>query len=165
MSGSQHSNGHGDAVLQAVRFQQGDESALAFFFREFHPALSLYACRWVENRSIAEEIAADAFIKTWKLCWKLDSYAAIRAYLYKTVRRDCIHSIKKEKRRAAFHKANPALTVSEESPYNDTVRGEVHRLVYSALRDLSPSNRKILVMHFLEGKNHWPDRQRAQSSS
>src|SRR5258708_840146 len=69
----------------AQLFQEGEEIALNFFFRELHPALALFANRWVNNRSLAEEIAADAFIKTWKMHRKLDSYPSIRAYLYKVV--------------------------------------------------------------------------------
>jgi RNA polymerase sigma-70 factor, ECF subfamily len=65
----------------ASSFQRGEEKALAFFYHEFHPVLSLYANRWVEDRSIAEEIASGALVKTWQMHWKLDSYGAIQAYL------------------------------------------------------------------------------------
>lgn len=136
----------------ASLFQQGDEQALAFFFREFHPALALFASRWVQSRSIAEEIAADAFVKTWKMHWKLSSYLAIRTYLYKTVRRDSQLALKREQRRTEIHKLSQPPEITNDTPFDQTVRSEVYRLIHSALRNLSPGNRKVLTMHYLEGK-------------
>lgn len=136
----------------AAAFQQGDEQALAFFYREFYPALALYANRWVENRSIAEEIASDALVKIWKMHWKLDSYLAIRAYLYKTVRRDSQLALKREQRRTEIHRQSQPQVVTNDTPFHHLVRCEVYRLIHTALKDLSPANRKVITMHFLEGK-------------
>ncbi|MCA6438767.1 MAG: sigma-70 family RNA polymerase sigma factor [Chitinophagaceae bacterium] len=136
----------------AHAFQQGDEQALAFFYHEFHPVLSLHAHRLVEDRSIAEEIAAEALVKTWKMHWKLDSYGAIRAYLYKIVHRDSLSYIRKEKKRTAMHQqSQPPQTVSD-TPFDHVVRCEVYRTIHTALKDLSPANRKVIIMHYLEGK-------------
>ena len=136
----------------AHAFQQGDEQALAFFYHEFHPVLSLHAYRLVEDRSIAEEIAAEALVKTWKMHWKLDSYGAIRAYLYKIVHRDSLAYIRKEKKRTAMHQqSQPPQTVSD-TPFDHVVRSEVYRIIHTALKDLSPANRKVIIMHYLEGK-------------
>lgn len=136
----------------AQAFQQGDEQALAYFYHEFHPTLALYAHRWVEDRSIAEEIASEALVKTWKMHWKLDSYGAIRAYLYKIVQRDSLAYIRKEKKRTAMHQqSQPSQSISD-TPFDHVVRSEVYRIIHTALKDLSPANRKVIVMHYLEGK-------------
>lgn len=136
----------------AAAFQQCDEQALAFFYREFHPALSLYANRWVENRSIAEEIASDALVKTWKMHWKLHSYGAIRAYLYKIVQRDSLAYILKEKKRTAMHQQSRPSQFTSDTPFDHIVRSEVYRIIHTALKDLSPANRRVIIMHYLEGK-------------
>lgn len=136
----------------AHAFQQGDEQALAFFYHEFHPVLSLHAHRLVEDRSIAEEIAAEALVKTWKMHWKLDSYGAIRAYLYKIVHRDSLAYIRREKKRAVMHQQSlPPQSISD-TPFDHVVRSEVYRIIHTALKDLSPANRKVIIMHYLEGK-------------
>lgn len=136
----------------AQAFQKGDEQALAFFYREFHPVLSLHAHRWVEDRSIAEEIASEALVKTWKMHWKLDSYGAIRAYLYKIVQRDSLDYIRKEKKRTAMHQqSQPSQSISD-TPFDHVVRSEVYRIIHTALKDLSPANRKVIKMHYFEGK-------------
>ena len=101
---------------------------------------------------MAEEIAADAFIKTWKMHWKLDSYPAIRAYLYKTVHRDCVHALKKEKKRNETHHQSGMPVVTNDTPFEHMVRSEVYRLIHSALKDLSAGNQKVVKMYYLEGK-------------
>ncbi len=141
-----------DQSEMALRFQQGDESALCFFYEEFHAALSLYANRWMQDRSIAEEIASTAFIKIWKMHWKLSEHDAIRAYLYKIVQRDCVRALKQE---TARHKRNAELQVPDvnnETPLHQLIRAEVYRNIYAALKELSPGSRTVLTMHYLDGK-------------
>ncbi len=139
-------------VEAALAFQQGDEKALAFFYREFHPALSLYANRSLQNRLLAEEIASGAFIKVWKMHCKLDSYEAIRAYLYTIVRHDCERTLKQEYKRAKLHKEAEFSTVINDTPHDNLVRIEVYRIIHSALKNLSPGSRRVLTMHYIDGK-------------
>lgn len=140
------------AVEYALAFQQGDEKALAFFYGQFHPALSHYANRLLQNRSIAEEIASEAFIKIWRMHSKLSNYHVIRSYLYKTVHRECLHTIRKKRKMAEIHQNASRLTPPVDTPFDNLVRSEVYRIIHAALKDLSPANRKVIVMHFLEGK-------------
>lgn len=137
----------------ALLFQQGDEQALAFFYREFHAALALYAFRWVENIAIAEEIASDAFIKTWKMHWKLDNYYAIRSYLYKTVLRDSQRVRRQELKRATLSKDSILSNdLNGDTPIDHLLRIETYRIIHRALEELSPGTRRVLTMHFIEGK-------------
>jgi RNA polymerase sigma-70 factor (ECF subfamily) len=137
----------------ALLFQQGEESALSFFYEEFFPALTLFASRWVRSREIAEEIASEAFIKTWKMHHKLGSFAAIRAYLYRTVCRDSLRAEKREQRRERLHNLVGADVILLDTPFQHLVRSEAYRQVHAAIRELSPGYRKIITMHFLEGKS------------
>ncbi len=136
----------------ALGFHQGDEKALAYFYREFHPALSLYANKLLQNRAIAEEIASEALIRIWRIHSELSNYHVIRSYLYKTVHRECVHTIKKKKKIAEVHQDASRLTQPVATPFDNLVRSEVYRIIHAALKDLSPANRKVITMHFLEGK-------------
>lgn len=137
----------------ALLFQQGEEQGLAFFYREFLPALSLYANKWVMDFSIAEEIASSAFIKIWKNHHKLDSYGAIRAYLYKTVYHGAMDYLRKEKSRNRVEEAVAVPDISFNSPYDHLIRTETYRLVHAALKELSPGSQQIISMYYLEGKS------------
>ena len=137
----------------AHAFQRGDQEALSFFYREFLPALSLYANKWVEDFSIAEEIASGAFLKAWKMHEKLDSYNAIRAYLYKIVYHEAMDYLRKEKSRNRVEEAVAVPDVSFNSPYENLIRAETYRLIHSALKELSPGSQQIISMYYLEGKS------------
>lgn len=136
---------------QAMAFQTGDEKALEYFFVKFHSALTLYAFQWVKDRQVAEEIVSEAFVKTWQKHHKLSSYAGIRGYLYTIVRHDsCREAARIQKKRTD---PTSEEIVSADSPFQHLVRAETYRLVHAALNQLSPGNRQVIAMHYLEGKS------------
>lgn len=132
-------------------FQEGDEKALSFFYHELYPALAHYSFQLTQSRPVAEEIASEAFVKVWRMHYKLDSYAGIKAYLYKIVHRDSIEAISSEQRRAKSYRQLPP-EIDTETPFDNMVRSEVYRLIHTALKDLPPASRKVMIMHYLEGK-------------
>lgn len=115
---------------------------------EFHPALTLFATRWVKSQQIAQEIASEAFVKTWHHHWKLDSYAGIRAYLYKTVRRDCQLAAKREERRNEIHVLSTQPNSQNETHLGHLIRSEAYRLVHLAMKGLPAASPKVIIMHF-----------------
>jgi RNA polymerase sigma-70 factor (ECF subfamily) len=139
-----------DEDCQATLFQQGEETALTYFFNEFYPALVFFAFRLLKDQQAAQDVVSNAFVKTWKMHTKLDSYAGIRAYLYKTVQRDCHHALNQEKRREKIHTMS-ASGYSQATPYEELVRAETHRLLQQAIATLSPGNQRVISMHFLDG--------------
>lgn len=137
----------------ALLFQQGEEESLAFFYMELFPALSLYANSIVQNRETAEEVASTAFIKTWKHHEKLNSYNAIRAYLYKATYNGALFARQQSQRRNFIETHVEAVQVNEETALANLIRAETYRIIHSALKDLAPGNQKIIQMYYLEGKS------------
>lgn len=143
----QNDNGNNYALL----FQGGNEKALSFFYHEFYPALAHYSYQLIQDRSIAEEIASEAFVKVWRMHYKLDSYAGIKAYLYKIVHRDSIKAVSGEQKRAKTYR-NLQPESNSDTPFDNLVRSEVYRIIHAALKDLSPARRRVVIMYYLEGK-------------
>ncbi len=141
---------HNSMMVQA--FYRGDEKGLEYFYKAFHPALSLYAFKYVNDYSIAEEIASEAFVKTWKMHWKLDSFGAIRAYLYKIVYRDSMTSLEQKTKREKSYRDSQPLTTDHYTPFDHLVRSEAYRIIHNSLKDLPPGQRRVVMMHYLEGK-------------
>ena len=141
-----------NSTLMTQAFHSGDEKGLAYFYKAFHPALSLYAFKYVNDHSIAEEIASEAFVKTWKMHWKLDSFGAIRAYLYKIVYRDSMTSLEHKQKREKSHRDSQPLTTDHYTPFDHLVRSEAYRIIHNSLKDLPPGQRRVMMMHYLEGK-------------
>ncbi|TMI92044.1 MAG: sigma-70 family RNA polymerase sigma factor [Bacteroidetes bacterium] len=137
----------------ALLFRQGEQEALAFFYIELHPALSLYANSILQNMEMAEEVASDAFIKIWKHHQKLDSYNAVRAYLYKTVYNGAILARQRSIRRKFIESTEHSTDENIDPPIEQLIRTETYRLIHSALKDLAPGSQKVIKMYFLEGKS------------
>lgn len=135
-----------------IGFNRGYEKSLFFFYHEFYPALANYSFHLIKSRSIAEEIASEAFVKAWRMHYKLNSYAGIKSYLYKIVHRDSVEAILSEQKRAKIYKDFQPQT-STESPFDNMVRSEVYRNIQAALKHLSPGARRVIIMHYFEGKN------------
>jgi len=147
MQQEQNDNGNNYALL----FQEGNEKALSFFYHELYPALAHYSYQLTLSRPEAEEIASGAFVKAWRMHYKLNSYSGIKAYLYKIVHRDSIEAILGEQRRAkSYRQLTPEIDT--ETPFDNLVRSEVYRLIHAALKDLPPASRKVMIMHYLDGK-------------
>jgi RNA polymerase sigma-70 factor (ECF subfamily) len=135
----------------ALLFQNGNEKALSFFYHEFYPALAHYSYQLTQNRPVAEDIASEAFVKAWRMHYKLNSYAGIKAYLYKIVHRDSMDAIAKEQKAIKIYRSLPAHNETD-TPFDQLVRSEVYRLIHTALKDLTPARRRVIIMHYLEGK-------------
>lgn len=144
----QNDNGNNYALL----FQEGNEKALSFFYHEFFSALVHYSFQLIQDRSIAEEIASEAFVKTWKMHYKLNSYTGIKAYLYRIVHRDSIKAVSSEQKRIKTYR-NLLPEATTDTPFDKLVRTEVYHIIHTALKDLSPANRKVVIMHYLEGRS------------
>ncbi len=135
----------------ASLFQLGDDKALSFFYHEFYPALAHYSFQLTQSRPIAEEIASEAFVKVWRMHYKLNSFAGIKAYLYKIVHRDSVEAISSEQRLSkSYRQLSPQIET--DTPFDKMVRSEVYRLIHTALKNLSPASRKVMIMHYFEGK-------------
>ncbi|MBW7942227.1 MAG: sigma-70 family RNA polymerase sigma factor [Candidatus Kuenenia stuttgartiensis] len=137
----------------AIAFSRGDEQALAHYFRDLHPALTFYANQWVRDFHLAQEIAADAFVKTWKAHCQFDSYDSIKRYLYTIVRRDS-YKIAKRLNVHPFSttQSEEGDAADNDTPFSNLVRAETYHILYSALKKLSPGNSRVITMYYLEGK-------------
>src|SRR5687768_5955194 len=70
-------------------FKNAEEKGIGFFFKEYYPALCLYANKLIKDKPVAEEIASEAFIKISRHCDQFDNALQIKAYLLTIVRNQC----------------------------------------------------------------------------
>ncbi len=134
----------------ALSFEEGNEKALSFFYHELYPALAHFSYQLTQNRPLAEDIASEAFVKAWRMHYKLNSYAGIKAYLYKIVHRDTMDAITKEQQRTKMYRILPGQT-DTDTPFDKLVRSEVYGLIHAALKQLTPASRKVMLMHYIDG--------------
>ncbi len=129
------------------------EVSLKSVFYQYHTALCIFAEKLVQDRTEAEDIVEDVFIKLWQKEPDFSQYKNIKAVLYLTVKNACLDHIKK--RRRDNEKLNGfTYTLQQETEsfiLLEIVRAEVLRNLYAALENLPVERRNVMQLIYVEG--------------
>ncbi len=81
-----------------LALQQGNEEGLRHFYNNYYASLSLYAFKLTKDDQVADELAAEAFVKLWQLRHSLSPDRSVLAWLYSIVRNAAFDHLRKIKR-------------------------------------------------------------------
>jgi len=133
------------------RLKKGDERVMAPIFKLYNKSLFYFARQLVDNDGQAEDIVADAFIKLWQKNTDFDSLAAVRSFMYVTVRNSCCNYLKHVKRKTASHEEILHLTKDEDDYIESKmIKANLLEVILEEVENLPPMRRKIFKMIFLE---------------
>ena len=120
---------------------RGDSSALAGIYDIYGERIFRYAYRMLGNRSDAEDITADTFLRVLKRSHELRADGAFRTWLFRITRNLCIDKLRQQK----------LLELPPDMPYNvSDDRGIIRLTVRQALSELPMEYRDPLVLCDLE---------------
>ena len=134
--------------------QQFDQTALTEIYDRYNPGIYYYALRMLGDPSLAEDCAAETFSKFLRaLRGGGGPTENLKAYLYRSAHNWITDHYRRE--------PVPALELSDEiseqeadDPLDETdLRIKQHR-VRTALRLLTPDQRQVIVLHYVEGWDH-----------
>jgi RNA polymerase sigma-70 factor (ECF subfamily) len=139
----------------ALCFQRGEERGFEWFFRQFYPALTLFANKIVYNKEVAEEIASTAFLKIWEKHYKFNRLSGIRSYLYQVVKNDSLKWLQKSNKQQAALDEITYLNrlASEKDHFQHLVSTELIRQLAAFKDFLPPQCSKVFQMLYVEGKS------------
>lgn len=120
---------------------QGDSSALAGIYDIYGERIFRYAYRMLGNRTDAEDITADTFLRVLKRSHELRADGAFRTWLFRITRNLCIDRMRQQR----------LLELPPDTPYNvSDDRGIIRLTVQQALSELPLEYRETLVLCDLE---------------
>ena len=135
-------------------FRQGREEGFDHFFTAYYLPLTYFAQGFLKTRDAAEDVVEDSFIKLWERRSLLESTAAIRAYLYTTVRNACIDLLRREKRKVIYlHEAARTADTEEVPVLHRMIAAETMHRLYAAIDTLPPKCRRVFEMFYMEEKS------------
>lgn len=135
----------------AMAFQQGDIDGIKFLFTSLYTPLCSYINSLIQDKAASEEIASEAFVKTWHYRRQLDSLNAFRAYLFTVAKRDAFRWQQQQKNRpASLPYQLPAI--QEPDHYSCMVYTETLHLLHKAILELPPRCRQIFQLLYVQGK-------------
>lgn len=130
------------------------EATFDFAFREYYSALCFFARSIVIIEEDAKDIVQECFIKFWNQK-KIDNPELLRSHLFLSVRNRCIDHLRRKKIKKRIE---GELTIEEASQgteyFDELVFAELVRQVIEHIEQLPEHNRKIIRMHFSEGKTY-----------
>lgn len=136
-----------DALLME-RVARGDREAFAEVIRR-HQALALaIACRFLGNRSEAEDAAQEVFLRLWRAAPRYRAAAPLPAYLRTLTVNYCL-DVKRSP--ALYHLPDGAEPPGGPDPHVELAASERKAAVARAIRSLPTSQRMAVVLFHLEG--------------
>lgn len=149
---------HPDAELVS-RCQRGDDAAWAELVDRYGRKVYGIAWHFTYDRSEAEELTQDCFLKLWE---NLDRYepseASLLAWIAALSRNLCIDHYRKRRREKGFRflsdDAVSAVLPSSDDPQADAVRKERVRFLLEALAELPDELAEVVMLRDLDGLDY-----------
>lgn len=137
------------ARLAAVA--QGDMLALEALFLKYQSTVYQTALGVTRDPQVAEEVLQDTFFRLYRNAGRLDGSLPLAPWLYRVAINLCYNRLKGLRAWTdSFHDlAERLFTPSSTSPERAAERNELQALVQSALAELDPKHRAVLVLYYL----------------
>lgn len=120
------------------------EQEFAFFFRRLYLPLGMYALRIVDDAETAKDLVQDAFMKAWQGIEAGNSIDNFKAYMYRSVRNECITFIRNRKESVDIASVPE---INEETIDHSTSDAKI----WKAIEDLPERCREIFLMSKRDG--------------
>ena len=121
------------------KMRSGDMKAFERLFVSLYPGLCNIANHYLNNEMLSKDVAQDAFIKWWNKREDFRDFAAVKSFLYITIRNQCLAGRFSEETDADFD-----LMVIEE---------EAIEALYSAIDRLPAQSARIMRLVVKGDKN------------
>lgn len=131
-------------IIKHIR--RGDKKAFREIFDTYFHALSAFGYKYVQDPPVVEDMVQEAFISFWEKRLDFDHPAALKSYLYTSVRNRCLNHIK---HLAVEKKHEPALLYELESQQHvsrHVIEEETYRLLLTEIRQLPEASREIMIL-------------------
>ena len=126
--------------------------AFKILFEDFYTPLVIYALRFVEEQSTAEDIVQEVFIAIWESDKKYNSYHGFRAFLYDSVKNRCLNYLKHQE----VERRHAEILLQEQDEEDEDhrlMREEMYRALHRAVDELPERCRQVFKLH-LQGKKN-----------
>ena len=121
-------------------------------YEAYFSALKYFAFRYIEDEEVVCDLLQDLFVKLWERGEMFENEMVLKAYLYRSVRNNCLTYIR-DNRRREHRLAEYEPEETEEAFVDRIIEAEVYALVNEVFEELPDACRKV-YLRSLEGKSH-----------
>jgi RNA polymerase sigma-70 factor (ECF subfamily) len=128
-----------------------DRAGLAAIYDEHYPLIYRYIYRQVGDVEVTRDLAAEVFHRLLKSVRKQKHPGQyLKAWLYRTAHNIVVDHYRRQQHRQHLP-LNEALIDAEDDPAQTAERRESAARVRAALHELTPQQRQVIALKFLEG--------------
>lgn len=137
---------------QVLNLQEGNEAALSFFISSYSQKLLFFAFKIVKDKSIAEEIASDAFVKLWERRANFYTEDCVKSFLYLVTRNSCF-DILKQSRHKFQHEESFLIDLQnqEQDTLTKLIYFELIEQIALEIEKLPKKQAQIVQLSLIEG--------------
>ena len=143
---------HGAASYR--RFLDGDDNGFVEIVRVYNDGLILYLNSFVNNISVADELAEDAFVKLGVKKPRYTGKSSFKTWLYAIGRNIAIDYIRKKAKEKTIPLDDCAEHTEEELLESRYIRQEEKIMLHRAMNNLKPEYRQVLWLVYFEEFSH-----------
>ncbi len=137
------------ALINGLR--KGEEAVLRQLFEQLYPRLCHFARGILQNDIEAEDIVQEAFMKLWRQRQQFTTFAAVRSFLYVSIR-NAAFNILKHQRIVLQYAGNENTAEGEEfNAEHHLIAAEVLGQLQQALAKLPPGCKQVIELGYLQG--------------
>ncbi|MCG2615531.1 sigma-70 family RNA polymerase sigma factor [Terrimonas sp. NA20] len=135
----------------ASAFRQGMPAGMTYLFNAWYVPLCQYICSLINDPVTAEEIASEAFLKTWKYRLQFHSSEDIRAYLFTIARRDAFKWTQQKQKAPRLETLQELTAATTE--LLPMIHEEIRTTIHNAIQTLPNRCRQVFELLYIEDKN------------
>jgi len=132
----------------------GELGVFHYLYREYYPALCIYANRFTRNKEISEDIVQDVFINLWEQCGHLEIKDSVKSFLFISVRNGCLNHLKhlqvvnkfNEYYTNLLNEAQELYNFSQETGDSILIANELEEKLQEEIDHLPEQCKKIFLM-------------------
>jgi RNA polymerase sigma-70 factor, ECF subfamily len=136
--------------IQPLR--KGDPAAFETLFRAFAPGLCTFVARYVESRTVAEDLVQDLFLTLWRKREDIEIDGTVDLYLFGAARNRALNYLRHQRVEERFR----TTVLSRPDAHLSLREGEILELleVQEAIDTLPARCRLIFSMHHQQGMTY-----------
>lgn len=136
-----------DIQLLLKKLSEGSEWAFDKLYKKYSGRVFSFALSLLKDRSEAEEIVQEVFLKVWDKRFVVSSQGSFQSFLFTISKNTILNSIRKTDYHRAFieyKKYNPEPAPKLDEELNSR---ELHDIYQQAIEKLSPRKKQIFILN------------------
>lgn len=139
-----------DNTVLINQLKRGNEKAYSFLLNCYHHRLCVYANSLINDKSVAEDIVQNVFVRIWEKRKNLKTHFSIKSFLYRSVYNEFIDQNRKRKSVTALEKKYIDALGNIVKEDNDALE-KLFSMVQKEIQKLPPKCRMIFLLSKKEG--------------